>query len=68
METYQSIAELPPVLSAKDIKAYLGISTGMVHELLNSEGFPTLKINTRKLVRKEHFIQWMEDNTAKAGA
>lgn len=63
MKNYKTIEDLPAVLSAKDIKAYLGVSAGTVHNLLNSPNFPTLKINSRKLVPKEAFIKWMENNT-----
>ena len=61
--TYKTIDELPAVLNAKIIKEFLGISTGTVHQLLNSQGFPTLRINSRKLVPKEAFVRWMDANT-----
>ena len=64
-QIYKAIDELPAILNAKIIKEFLGISNGTAHALLNSEGFPTLRINTRKLVPKDAFVLWMKENTGK---
>ena len=60
---YKKAEDLPAMLNAKILKDFMGISNGTVHALLNSEGFPTLRINKRKLVPRDAFLRWMEANT-----
>jgi len=56
---------LPDVLQAKDIKEFLGISQSLTYNLMNSEGFPTVKINTRMVVYRDAFLKWFEDSAGK---
>ncbi len=65
---------IPDVLTAKDLQAYLHISRAGAQAylhisragayiLLNRADFPTLHIGKRKLVTRENLFQWMEKNT-----
>ena len=53
---------LPAVLSAKDISKYLGISKANSYQLMDSKGFPILRIGKRKLVPKDKFLIWINNN------
>ena len=57
--------ELPEMLHAQHIRDYLGISQALTYSLMNSEGFPTVRINTRMLVPKESFMKWLEQSEGK---
>ena len=59
---YKTYDELPLMLNAEMIKDILGISISSAYELLNTEGFPVLKIGNRKVVPKEKFKIWVEEN------
>jgi len=61
--SYTQVEDLPAMLNAKILKEFMGISNGTVHALLNSKGFPTLRINKRKLVPRDAFLRWMDANT-----
>lgn len=52
--------KLPPVLNAIQLADTLSISRAGAYNLMNSKGFPTLKIGSRKLVAKEHLAKWIE--------
>ena len=54
---------IPDVLTAKDLQAYLHISRAGAYILLNLADFPTLHVGKRKLVTRENLFQWMEKNT-----
>ena len=63
--TKTSYDQLPIILNANAIAQTLGISRAGAYELMNSEGFPTLRIGKRMMVSKEHFIQWIERRAVK---
>ena len=52
--------DLPDVLNARQLAATLGISRAGAYNLMNSKGFPTLRIGSRKLVPKKQLIAWIE--------
>ena len=54
---------LPNVLTAKDLQAYLHISRAGAYNLLSRADFPTLHIGKRKFVTLHNLQQWMEKNT-----
>lgn len=60
---FKTNEELPATLSAKDISRYLGISKANSYILMDSKGFPTLKIGKRKLVPKDKFLIWISSNS-----
>ena len=56
---------VPDVLTAKDLQAYLHISRAGAYNLLSRADFPTLHIGKRKLVTLRNLQQWMEQSTGK---
>jgi predicted DNA-binding transcriptional regulator AlpA len=66
MNQKTSYDQLPIMLNANAIAQTLGISRAGAYELMNSEGFPTLRIGKRMMVSKEHFIQWIERRSGEA--
>lgn len=48
--SFKTKEDLPATLSATDISRYLGISKANSYQLMDSKGFPTLRIDKRKLV------------------
>ena len=60
---YKTLDELPLTLNATDIAETLGLSRAGAYNLINSRGFPTLQIGSRKIVPKGKFIEWINKNT-----
>lgn len=60
--TIKSYDELPLFLSAKHLEALLGISRSAVYKLMNSEGFPMVRIAGRLMCPKDSFQRWVEAN------
>lgn len=60
---FKSYEDLPATLNAGDIAQFLGLSKAGAYNLVNSSGFPTLKIGKRLVVPKQAFIRWVEENT-----
>ncbi len=65
LPVYKSNDELPLAMNAKDIAGYLNISLTCAYNLMNLQGFPTIKIGKRLIVTKSKFLEWLEnaDNT-----
>ena len=61
--TFKTSDDLPATLSANDISRYLGISRANSYQLMESTGFPTLRIGKRKLVQKDKFLIWVNNNS-----
>lgn len=61
--TFKTSDDLPATLSANDISRYLGISRANSYQLMESTGFPTLRIGKRKLVPKDKFLIWVNNNS-----
>lgn len=59
---YRSFDELPAVLTAVDLAAFLGISQSGAYNLMHSEGFPTLVVGRRMMVLKEKLRMWCEEH------
>ena len=64
---FKDVEELPITLNATEIAQTLGLSKAMAYKLLQSEGFPTLKIGSRLIVSKSAFISWIEKNSGNVG-
>ena len=39
----------------------LGVSRGTMYDLLHKEGFPTLKVGSRRLIRRELLAGWVRE-------
>lgn len=61
LPVYKSKDELPPAINAKDIAGYLNVSLICAYYIMNSNGFPVIKIGKRLLVTKENFLQWLHN-------
>lgn len=59
---YRSFEELPTVLTAVELAAFLGISQSGAYNLMHSEGFPTLVVGRRMMVLKEKLRMWCEEH------
>ena len=60
---YKNYDDLPGVLSVKELKDYLEISSAGAYQLLHRDDFPTLHVASRLLVAKDKLLLWMEQNT-----
>jgi hypothetical protein len=49
------------LLSAKDLTVVVG-SRGLAYRLLNTQGFPTITLGGRKLVREDSLNDWLKKN------
>ncbi len=61
VKRYYDMREVPLFLSADDIADILGISRAYAYNLFHAEGFPTITLGKRRLVRKEKFFAWLEE-------
>ena len=60
---YKNYDELPLFLNAEIAAALLGISISSMYELMQEQDFPVLKIGARRVVPKDKFRDWVEQNT-----
>lgn len=51
------------LLNATELCTYLSIGISTAYKLLNTEGFPTVQINSRKYANKELLDKWLEEQT-----
>jgi len=51
---------LPDVLTVTDVKGYLRIGKNHAYSLVNSEGFPRLKVGAVYRVPREALLRWLE--------
>ena len=58
---FKSNDELPLTMNARDIAGYLNISLSCAYQVMNSRNFPVLKIGKRRIVTKEHFLEWIQN-------
>ena len=67
MSKYKTLDDLPLSLSAMDVAEVLGLSRAGAYNLLDKQGFPTLKVGKRKIVPRDKFLDWMEQHTEEIG-
>ena len=60
---YRCYDDLPLFLNAEMVARVLGVSQSSGYELLNTKGFPSLRIGNRIVVPKEKFIEWVDRNS-----
>ena len=58
---FKSNEELPLTMNAKDVAGYLNVSLSCAYQVMNSKGFPVLKIGKRRIVTREHFLEWIQN-------
>ena len=62
---YKTYEELPLYLNADTVAKLLGISISSAYELMNEEGFPSVRIGKRLIVPKENLQVWVEAHLGK---
>ena len=62
---YKTYEELPLYLNADTVVKLLGISISSAYELMNEEGFPSVRIGKRLIVPKENLQSWVESHLGK---
>lgn len=61
LPVYKSNDELPLTMTAKDIAGYLNISLTSGYNLMNSKGFPVLKLGKQLRVTRDNFLNWLNN-------
>lgn len=51
--------------SVKEAAAVLGVSLPSMYDITEQKGFPLLRVGRKKLVLKEKFHDWMEEQSRK---
>lgn len=54
-----AVSNLPNLLSARDVKKYLGCNDANVYALLKQRDFPSFRIGKKYYVDEGKFIEWM---------
>ena len=60
---YKSYDELPLLLNVKQLADLLGVSDSSVYELIQEDGFPSLRIGKRIVIPKEELRKWISAHT-----
>lgn len=60
---YTSYDELPLLLNVKQLADLLGVSDSSVYELIQEDGFPSLRIGKRIVIPKEELREWISTRT-----
>ena len=63
----KSYDELPLFLNATTVAKVLGVSPSSGYELMHEPDFPVLKVDSRLVVPKEKFVEWVSQH-AQGGA
>ncbi|MCM1330701.1 MAG: helix-turn-helix domain-containing protein [Ruminococcus sp.] len=56
----------PEMLTAEDLQNF-GFTRSMAYAFLNREDVPVIRIGKRKFIRKEKFVEWLEEQERKNG-
>ena len=57
---YTSFDQIPVVINANCLAVVLGISLSKAYQLMRSNAFPTFRIGSRIVVRKDHLLAWID--------
>ena len=60
---FTSYDELPLLLNVKQLADLLGVSDSSVYELIQEDGFPSLRIGKRIVIPKEELREWISAHT-----
>ena len=63
LPVFKSNDELPLMMTAKDVAGYLCISLTCAYYVMNSKGFPVMRIGKRMLVTRTNFLNWLENSS-----
>ena len=59
------MAQLPELMSVKELQNYLGIGKDKAYALVKSKLIPALKVGGRYYVIKPDFVSWLERQIGK---
>lgn len=62
---YKSFDDLPLNIDVKTLASILGICLSNAYELVHEEGFPSVRIGGRIIVKREDFIRWVNENVSR---
>ena len=62
VKEYKDIENYPPILQAKHIKEFLGISEAFAYEVLNSSNCPTIRMGKRMVVARDSFVRFLQQS------
>lgn len=57
-----TLENLPDIINAQELQAFLRMSKAGIYNLLHSKDFPTLVIGSRRMVMKQDFIIWLNEH------
>ena len=57
---YTSFDQIPVVINADCLAIILGISRTKAYQLMHANAFPTFRIGSRIVVRKDHLLAWID--------
>ena len=57
---FTSFEQIPVVINADCLAAILGISRTTAYQLMHSSAFPTFRIGSRIVVKKDHLLAWID--------
>ncbi len=63
--TIKNYDDLPQFLNAQHLRDVLGISISSAYELMNENGFPSVRIGSRLIVPKDKFRAWIDEQAGK---
>ena len=63
MDRLCNYSDFPALLGINDLLKIFPLSRAGVYNLLNSEGFPVIRIGKRLIIPKQGLIEWLERNT-----
>ena len=58
---FKSNDDLPLAMNAKDVAGYLNVSLTCAYGIMNSKGFPVIRIGKRLIVTKDNFLNWLNN-------
>lgn len=61
----RSVDELPILMTAEDVAATGLCGRNKAYDILNTDGFPAIKVGKKLLVPKDAFVAWIRDQVAK---
>lgn len=57
---YTDMHQLPLIMTAEEVADVLGIGRSKAYELLNSQGFPAIRLGRRMVVPRDRFLEWLD--------
>jgi hypothetical protein len=64
-EVHETLDGYPPVLNAKHVRQFLGVSEAFAYEVLNSASCPTIRMGKRMVVPKDSFLRFLKESEGK---